>query len=58
MYNVLWDYKDKIDLLNDKTMEDVIRQTTFCYTQFKQTHENTKTWQDKNKNNKFYTREK
>jgi hypothetical protein len=39
-------------------MDEVIRHAKLCYTQFKQRYENTKTWQDKNKNSKFDPRKK
>jgi hypothetical protein len=29
-------YKDKIEFLNPKTMDEVIRHAKLCYTQFKQ----------------------
>jgi hypothetical protein len=35
-------YKDKIEFLNPKTMDEIIRHTKLCYTNFKQRYENTK----------------
>jgi hypothetical protein len=51
-------YKDKIEFINPNMMDEVIRHTKLCYNQFKQRYENTKTWKDKNKNNKFDPRKK
>jgi hypothetical protein len=42
-------YKDKIEFLNPKTMDEIIRHAKLCYTQFKQRYENTKTWQNRNR---------
>jgi hypothetical protein len=36
-------YKDKIEFLNPKTMDEVIRHAKLCFTQFKQRTENAKT---------------
>jgi len=37
-------YKDKIEVLNPKTMDELIRNSNLCYTKFQQRSENTKTW--------------
>jgi hypothetical protein len=51
-------YKDKIEFLNPKKMDEVIIHAKLCYTQFKKRYENTKTWKNRNKENKFDLRKK
>jgi len=42
-------YIDKIEFLNPKTMDEVIRHTKLCFIQFKKRFENTKSWKHKSK---------
>ena len=51
-------YKDKFQFLNANTMDEIIRHTNLCYSEFKKRCESTKTSQNRNKDNNFDRRNK